>query len=73
MHQCDIRALLSRLTIDEVRKPFRDGGSITGGFSERAALRKEQCNMTPKIQNLGITKILQMHSLLGNITAKYEF
>jgi hypothetical protein len=73
MHQCDIFALLSRVTIHEVWKLFRDGGNMTRGFSERAALRRGQCDVTPKIQNLGILKILRMHSLLGNITAKYEF
>jgi hypothetical protein len=29
------------------------------GFLQLAALRKEQCDMMPKIQNLGITEILE--------------
>lgn len=48
-------------------------GNMPEGFLERTALRREQCIMLPKIQNLGITEIYERHPLLGNVMAKHEF
>jgi hypothetical protein len=41
-------------------------GNVSGGFSEGVALRREQCDVRPKIRNLGITEMLQRSSLLQN-------
>jgi hypothetical protein len=49
-----------------------DKGSMHAGFTGGAALRRYQCDMAPKIQNLGITGISQGHPLLGSVTAKHN-
>jgi hypothetical protein len=53
-------APLARLAIDIEAAPPRHGrgsGSMLGGFLGQAAIRREQYDISPKIQNIKITEI----------------
>jgi hypothetical protein len=66
-------APLTRVAIDIAGDlPWGRGNDNTPrGFSEQAALRRKQCDVMPKIQNLGIAKISQRRPLLGSIIIKH--